>query len=136
MSAWVHVAGIVRIDMFRFPEEGENDEKEIIELMTNNFGKELSFYDKTDKWEDAYKHPEYYLPFGSEGSLKMSVWINPDICYMAAVTVSIFGDLRDYTDVNKIIEWFKKKCNSKNIDVRNACITVNSDYDEPVVWCM
>ena len=59
MSAWVHVAGIVRIDMFRFPEEGENDEKEIIELMTNTFGKELSFYDRTYKWEDASKHPEY-----------------------------------------------------------------------------
>lgn len=135
MSTWTHVAGIVRIDMFRLLEKGESDEKEIIEEMTSHFGKELSFYDVTLKWDDAYEHPEHYLPFGSEGSLKMSVWINPNTHSMAAVTVSIFGDLRDYSDVDGIVEWFKEKCNN-DISVRNACITAQNDCNEPVVWYM
>lgn len=135
MSTWTHVAGVVRIDMLRFPKKGEKDEEKIIKSMINYFGKELDFYDTIAKWDDAYEHPEHYLPFGSEGSLKMSVWVNPNTHSMAAITVSIFGDLRDYSDVDGIIKWFKKKCNG-DISVRNACITVRNDCNEPVIWHM
>ena len=64
---------------------------------------------------------------GSEGSLRKSIWINPNGDCSARYTISIFGDLRDHHSTSDIIEWFKEKC--KLLWVRNAVITVNNE------WC-
>ena len=127
MSCWTHVAATVRVDGFRiFGDDVEPDWDAI-------FGKECSFYASREKWDDAMEHPDKYLPMGSEGSLRKTVWTNPDRSHADAYTVSIFGDLRDYDNPETIIEWFKKIVNSDVIDVRQACITVTNCY-ESKVW--
>lgn len=119
MSNWTHVAGIIRIDDLRFGSKIMDFEK--------HFGKTLNFSDSFDVWEDADKHPEKFLPMGSEGSLKMSIWINPNPSHMAAYTVSIFGDLRDHHDPDAIVQWFANRCNG--LIIRNACITVENELN-------
>lgn len=121
MSNWSHVAGIIRIDAIRFEEETV---EEATKMFENYFGKELRFDSSNELWNEADEHPEKFLPMGSEGSLTMSVWVNPDLKYITSYTVSIFGDLRDHDDPDAIIEWFKGKCESDAIWVRDACVTV------------
>ena len=125
MSNWTHVAGIIRIDDFRFEDTILDFDKLI--------GKELRFEDCFEKWHDARKHPEEYLPQGSEGSLKKSMWINPDKAEITAYTVSIFGDLRDHDDPQEIVDWFKKIC-SRFTSIRNAVIVVENEINGQRSW--
>lgn len=124
MSRWTHVAGIIRIDDLPFL--GENNWMEY-------FGKEVHFSSPMDVWKDLDEHPEDYLPTGSEGSLHSSLWKNPDDHSLAAYTLMIFGDLRDYDTPEKIIEWFKEKLSGIPV-VRQAVITVETEGLEPVVY--
>lgn len=113
MSNWTHVAGIIRVDGLT-----ELDFDEVI-------GKECLWGSPSEVWEDAEVNPDKYLPMGSEGSLRKSVWENPDKNCLASYTISIFGDLRDHHSTTDIIEWFKEKC--KELWVRNAVITVSNE---------
>ena len=114
MSNWTHVAGIIRVDGF-----GTVDFDEII-------GKECLWDSPGKVWNDAEENPDKYLPMGSEGSLRKSIWKNPDEESLASYTISIFGDLRNHHSTSEIIEWFKKKCDS--LWIRNAVITVTNEY--------
>ena len=114
MSNWTHVAAIFRIDSFCHNLN-----------FTEIFGKELNWNDSMDKWIEAEEHPERFLPLGSEGSLNMSVWENPNSSCLAAYTVSVFGDLRDHDSIDEIINWFNEKC--KGIWIRQAVITVENE---------
>lgn len=125
MSNWTHVAGIIRIDDFRFGDFTEPDWDKI-------FGKELRYEDGYDKWEEAEDYPEHFMPLGSEGSLSKSIWVNPDKSCATAYTVSIFGDLRDYDDLDGIINWFKEKCGMLN--TRQATIVVSNGFIDNKVW--
>lgn len=69
---------------------------------------------------------------GSEGSLKMSVWVNPDKNSMAAYTVSIFGDLRGHDDPQGIVDWFEAKCGM--VWVRNAVLVVRNEISGTITW--
>ena len=129
MSQWLQVAAIARIDDFRFEPVSEDEVKKRFEGI---FGKECSWGD--GDFEDAYEHPDKYLPMGSEGSLTMSVWVDPDISSLAAYTVSIFGSLRDRNseDADEIIDWFKNKVSS--VMTRNAIIDIGVEFDSHKVW--
>lgn len=120
MSYWTHVAAIARVDSF----VKMDFEKE--------FGKEVRFYSDTEVWQDADDHPEKYLPLGSEGSLRMSVWEAPEENHIAKYTVSIFGDLRDVFEYKSIINWFKDKI--KDMMIRQASITVDLEGDISYSW--
>jgi hypothetical protein len=119
MSIWTHVAGVMRVDYIMWDED-TTPELDFDKLL----GKECHDY---DAFVDADKHPELYLPMGSEGSLQKSVWINPDDSCCARYTVSIFGDLRDHFSCDEIIEWFKNKCKSFNGNLRQATITAYNE---------
>ena len=123
MSLWTHVAAVFRVDCFR----GLVPDPDFDKL----FGKECLGEDGIEIWDDATKNPENYLPRGSEGSLERSIWVCPDPSYAAAYTVSIFGDLRDYGDVNAIVNWFNNCCrkanNARGCNIRQACITVECE---------
>jgi hypothetical protein len=127
MSNWTHVAGIIRVDGFRFDTDIEPN-------WDNILGKELRYEDGYDKWEEAEDHPEHFMPLGSEGSLIKTIWTNPDKCCVASYTVSIFGDLRDHDDPNAIIEWFKSKCSE--MYVRQAAITANNELNGMKTWAI
>ena len=130
MSQWLQVAAIARIDDFR---ENPISTKEATDMFEKIFGKECLW--GHGDFNDAFDHPENYLPMGSEGSLKMSVWVNPSTDYIDSYTVSIFGSLRDRdeTDADSIIEWFKNKISSLQC-ARNAVIDVASEFCFHKVW--
>jgi hypothetical protein len=54
--------------------------------------------------------------------LNISVWEQPRIGSLAAYTVSIFGDLRDYEDEQEIIDFFNRFISDKWI--RDASFTI------------
>ena len=128
MSNWTHVAGIIRIDYIKWDDDiPELDFDKIL-------GKEVQWDCYYDNEEDFYKHPELYLPMGSEGSLQKLVWTNPNDSHVSRYTISIFGDLRDHNSCDAIIEWFKNKC--KLIDgvrgfgsIRQATITAHNELN-------
>lgn len=126
MSNWTHVAGIIRINGIKW----EEDEPEL--NFDELIGKECVYESDDEVWEDADANPEKYLPMGSEGSLKKSIWINPRRECVARYTVSIFGDLRDHDSTKEIIDWFKKIC--KKVWVRNAVITVTNEMYGTETW--
>lgn len=127
MSNWSHVAGIIRIDDIRFDDKTP-DFDELV-------GKEMSYHEYSFTNDEDIDNSKY-LPMGSEGSLKKSVWINPNISHMSAYTVSIFGDLRDHDSTSEIIQWFKDKCKSISEDymIRQAVITVENEWSGTESW--
>lgn len=122
MSDWTHVAAIFRVDGIRaIAPDPDFDEV---------FGKECLFESPVEVWDDANEHPEAYLPLGSEGTLEKSVWVNPDRSCMAAYTVSVFGDLRDFSSIDEIMEWFERCCGK--CWIRQAAITVENEWSGEV----
>ena len=103
MSVWTHVAAVFRVDAVRPLGVGNRNWDEI-------FGKECPWDADHDTWDDQSKNPDKYLPMGSEGSLKIIVWDNPEKSSLAAYTVTVFGDLRGYDDVDAIGKWFDEAC--------------------------
>ena len=128
MSNWTHTAGVIRIDDLRFDNTTPDFEKLI--------GKECLFDSPHELWVDADKHPHNFLPMGSEGTLRKTVWINPDKSYSAAYVVTIFGDLRDHDDPNAIVRWFKNKVKEilKTYWVRQATIIVDNEQNGSDSW--
>lgn len=124
MSNWTHVAAIVRVDSLRFV-EGDIDFERV-------FGKQISFHSDASEWDEAMKHPERFLPMGSEGSLKMQIWANPDMHSMAAYTIAIFGDLRDHDSAQAIVDWFKDKCSE--LFIRQATIIAENERNGVASW--
>ena len=122
MSVWTHVAAIVRVDSL-------SEDYDFHQI----FGRELEYEDSFEKWKEYDEHPELFLPAGSEGSLTMSVWKNPNRSHIARYTVSIFGDLRDYADIYGIVEWFRKKV--KELPARNACIVAENGVNT-ATWAL
>lgn len=124
MSNWTHVAAVIRVDALRTGGYKPNWDKLI--------GKECLWSSSSEVWDDMEANPKQYLPMGSEGSLKKSIWENPDKACLAAYTVTIFGDLRDHDSCDAIIDWFKNIC--KNLFVRQATINVINEYSGMQSW--
>lgn len=127
MSNWTHVAGVIRIDSFRF-DDGTPDFDKLI-------GKEMPWEGwrtiGEKEWNKAFKSNQLtYLPMGSEGSIQKTVWINPDEHCLAAFTITLFGDLRDHNNPDDVIKWFKKIINrleKNHLGIRQAMITVENE---------
>jgi len=104
MSQWTHVNA-----SFRLNSVGRTDDEKLIQI----FGKPVDYHDMDEiEYDDNWgvKDKEKYLPMGSEGTLKMSIWHNPNESCMASTTVSVFGDLRDFSSFDEIEEWFNRCC--------------------------
>ena len=129
MSNWTHVAGVIRIDDLRFDNNTTPNFEKLI-------GKECLFNAPHEVWEDADNHPHNFLPMGGEGTLRKTVWINPNRDCVAAYVVTIFGDLRGHDDPNAIIRWFKGKIKEilETYWVRQATITADNEYNGSAEW--
>lgn len=126
MSQWTHVNGSIRFDALRIEGMPFNTAKEIEELLGNT----ATFEDSEDVWDKCN------VPHGSEGSIQFHLWVNPNLHHIAAFTVGIFGDLRDFgaDDVHKIEEWFKRVTETEHIMIRSAILEIDVEYtDEPII---
>lgn len=121
MSNWTHVNGVFRIDCIRSLED-EPD-------FTKIFGKQCLYHESGELWDEKEKHPELFLPSGSEGTCMISVWDNPNKDYTDAFTVSIFGDLRDHDSTEEIMDYFKAVCEKlDNFHIRQAVMTAENEW--------
>ena len=127
MSMWVHVGAVIRIDSFCYIPD---------EQLTAIFGKQCLWSDPSDEKAEMRKHPEQYLPRGGDGTLRMTVWHNPDEHDARSTTVSIFGDLRGTCDTEPLVKWFKEKCMlcAEQYKIRQAVITIDPEFLEPVTY--
>lgn len=122
MSVWTHVAAVFRIDGIKNARDismfcGSNSRlwdkvigRTIYEPHSVMNADSYEQRRERDDWEDYRKEPMAFVPTGSEGSLQRLVWVNPDTSCAASYTVTVFGDLRDYEDEDKIKEWFEAVC--------------------------
>lgn len=110
MSQWTHVAGCIRVDAVRIINDPINDIKKVL-------GKIVRYGDSD--WDTT-------IPCGSEGSLKYQIIENPDKNCMAAYCIPIWGDLRDYSNVEEIENWFNSCC--ENLIVRNAVLNIDVEF--------
>jgi hypothetical protein len=119
MSQWAHVNGSIRIDG-------------ITGLLPNPDFKSMfrtcNYEDPEDKWKACN------VPKGSEGSLKINIWQNPDDSCMARFTINIFGDLRDYENKDEIKNWFTDICTKHDLMIRDAVLTCDIEYNSISVF--
>lgn len=122
MSVWTHINGSIRIDSIHFLDN----------LNKADIAKILG---KIVTWEDLMEDTSEIateLPMGSEGSLQYTIWENPDSSDITRFTVNIWGDLRDYRDLDAIKKWFEKVLNS-GFMIRSAVLEVEVEYLEHVI---
>jgi len=126
MSQWTHVCGCIRYDALRIH---KNMPFSTIEEIKALIGNPVSFDDPLEKW-NACK-----VPCGSEGSIQFLFWENPILNYVAAFTVAVFGDLRDFgpEDIPKIEQWFNRVTNQPNLMVRSAILLIEAEGFDPIV---
>ena len=112
MSVWTHIAGVIRVDCIR----GISEPK-----FNKIFIKSL--------WGEY--NPDCNMPMGSEGSLDFRVIENPNRNSIAAYTVVIFGDLRDFgtEDIHKIEDWWNKVLEQCDM-VRQAVLQIQPEDGE------
>ena len=123
MSRWTHVNASFRLDSI-----GRISDEEI----EKGFGKAITFKDMYDYEAEGELKT---LPMGSEGSLEMSIWHNPDRSDLASTTVSVFGDLRDFggeQDIAGLKLWFNDCC--EQFCIRQAFIQIEDEWsDKPII---
>lgn len=109
MSTWTHVAAIIRIDAAKgfFGPQNKEDIKEVLGPVID--------------WDNWDERGNCTLPCGSEGSLKYDIWENKHDSSVAAFTVAVFGDLRDYYETDSIKKWFDFFC-SKFLIRQAVCL--------------
>ena len=116
MSIWTHVTSVIRLETGR--ELDDND-------IENLIGKRILYRAPQELKDEYKKHPERFMPKGSNGSLNFHVYNHDNKYELPSCIISIFGDLEDYADSDAIIEWFKSRVESSIYTVRQACITVS-----------
>lgn len=112
MSIWTHVAGIVRIDGLAGM------------TLEPDYGRACTFEDDDAAWDLCD------IPCGSEGSLVISPWVNPNGSCLSRYTGSILGDLRDFDDDQKIVDYFNRI--TKGHRVRQGVFTIDNGYPDDI----
>lgn len=112
MSQWTHINGAVRIDSLS---------NHINIPLGEQFG-----------YENYPKDPDQRnIPYGSEGSLRYSRVITGNNTSLNKVTYVFWGDLRDYDDVDELINYFKTRFSGHMI--RSAIIEIDVESQEKVI---
>lgn len=115
MSVWTHVAGVIRVDSIRGLTPAPKFDKIFVKSL----------------WGDENISN---MPSGSEGSLDYRVIKNPDKSSMAAYTVVIFGDLRDYgaDGTEDIKDWWEHVLSEFEM-IRQAVLQICPEDGESVI---
>lgn len=121
MSQWTHVNGSIRYDSVRQIGYGFQSAHDLKEFL----GPEARYDDSEEIWQKST------IPCGSEGSLSYTVWEDPRESSLAAFTVNIFGDLRDYNNDEEIIRWLNKITYKKLI--RSGICEINIEHGSYII---
>lgn len=95
MSVWMHVHGLIRISSIL----DSNLEGDIAEIL----GKPISYENLVSDNEE-----ETAVPMGSEGSLEYKIISHGDISSIVKAEIAVFGDLRDYEEIDYVENWIRK----------------------------
>lgn len=114
MSIWTHVVGSIRVD-------GIPNISGSVDAIKETLGKICTF----EKWEESTT-----LPCGSEGGLQYKV-IEYDTG-LPWITIPIWGDLRDYDDVEAIKKWWFETLEKLGC-IRDAVIHISVEGKESIV---
>jgi hypothetical protein len=117
MSRWTHVAGVIRVDSI----PGVIPDPEFSKIF------------KTFNYHNAETmRNSCNVPYGSEGSLQVSVYTNPATVGVPRFIVTIWGDLRDFGDDNDMVlmkKWWKKTLKQFPM-IRQAVLKVDDEHEE------
>ena len=108
MSQWTHVAATIRFDALRLTDMPDQ---------TPDLGTPVT-------WEDG-NFDSCNMPCGSEGSLQHMLWTNPMTNALAAYTAAIWGDLRDYSDVDEIKAYLARITDGQSLGVRQGVAEID-----------
>lgn len=108
MSRWAHINGSIRFDGIA-----------MLGMSAPDLGKTVSFEDPQKKWNECT------VPMGSEGSIQHYMWKNPSESSLAAYTAMFWGDLRDFTDEEEILDYFKRVV--KDQIIRSGIVEITTD---------
>lgn len=101
-------------------------------LPDNFFGKELNLSSSLEEWSYAWNHQEEYLPLGSEGSMIYYKRNGEEKIFYETI---IIGSLRDVSNTETLMTWFKDKVKSINdIRILEASFTGDSDATGIEEW--
>ncbi len=111
MSQWTHVNAVIRFDGMK-------------DMMPDpDLGSTVSFDDEQDTWDRCN------VPCGSEGSL--SYHLEEVGEGMTRFTAAIWGDLRNYSDTEEIITYFKRITEGQMI--RSGLVEIDVEYGDTIV---
>jgi len=114
MSKWSHINGSIRVDGLGGL---------IPKPLFGDLFKTVEYDDPEEKWDECN------VPCGREGSIQVNIWQNLDPSCMAQYTINVFGDLRDYSDVQEVSDWFEKIVKKSGLMIRSAVLTCNVEFD-------
>lgn len=125
MSVWTHVNGVVRLNDYSFLSSKRNTRKDVEKII----GPMCLFHN----WNKNTK-----LPLGSEGSVEYKVIQSTEESNLARFNIIFWGDLRDYDDLNEIIQWFnnlKKEIESKDtfMQYRDAILSCECELGNSII---
>lgn len=117
MSKWTHVNASIRFDG--------------LTNKTLPTKKELGIVCKYgDEDESRWENPD--LPCGSEGSIDYRIIKNPDKDCVAAMVVVFWGDLRDYDNIDEILQYFEEITIGK--DIRSGILEIDVEFREILIY--
>jgi hypothetical protein len=112
MSQWTSVTGAIRFDCL-----SNDNNSELLEKLKAIFGHTCNEMSTPIEWHTCT------IPYGTEGSLQYH--IHQYETGMPWVIVSIWGDLRDFDNNTKIINWFYMICEEWRL-TRQGVIEISS----------
>lgn len=126
MSLWTHMSGTLRLDSLKFEKE---------DTMNKSDFNKIFIVSTWEKWNRKCN-----VPCGSEGSIEYSLWINPNISQVPSYQLSFRGDLRDFSDTQAILDWWKSipellKKLPKHVWIREGIMECSNYLDDYPVIC-
>lgn len=140
MSFWTYVNAVVYVKK----DENLDEIKSVFGKEYDPYSEHINVLKMTDEEYDEYRkkqdelyehykaHKDEYLPCGSEGSLHIQVKNNPKC--RDYNRIKIWGGLRDFTDSEGLVEWFKECVEKIGNPIVKAYIEANCSWGDDYIW--
>jgi hypothetical protein len=110
--------------MIRFDTLQTDSDEMLIHQVQKRMGRMCDFKDTENVWEACN------IPKGSEGSIQYTVILTNESNHLARIAVAIWGDLRDFKDVDAVEAWVKK-VGVNGIERDMLCVRSGIIYVQP-----